>query len=648
MNFSRYIIGLYIFLSLNLFADKTDSLKSTLKQSKLDTTLLKTYYSIGREYYYNGILDSCISYHRRGLEKAIELKDQKYICTFYSELGLGHREKGIYDVAYDFMVKSLDIAEKNNFDLKKAHCYNGMAVIHAVQKEFDKAIEYYNKAMIIFMKKGNIGGQASINNNVGLIYLEKKDYDHALELFHKARGFNDKAANDYGLAANLENIGLIYDGKKSYDSARVYLFKAYDIWKQRKDTHSLAINMSYIGNSLVQQKKYNEAIAILSRALVFAKRVDARSTSRDLLYYLSSAYEQTGDFKNSLNYYKSAKKIDDSLLNDTKKQEITEMQLNYSFNKVKIQDSLKYQLEVKNKEKELINEKKNTSITLVALFLIAILLFFSYKGYRDKKKSNTIITQQKTLVEQKQKEILDSINYAKKIQSALLANKDYINENIRENFIFHKSKDIVSGDFYWATKKDDYFYLAVCDSTGHGVPGAFMSLLNIGFINEAINEKNILEPDKIFNFVRDKLIYSIGKDGQKDGFDGILLRINTKNNSLDYAAAHNRPVIISNNQIVELECDRMPVGIGEKKELFKLRSIETPVSSLLYLYTDGYADQFGGPAGKKYKYKQLNHLLLDIHHLSLTEQNDRLEKEFEKWKGNLEQVDDVLIIGIKI
>lgn len=648
MKFNNYILSLLLFLSVNLFADKADSLKHTLNQNKVDTTLLKTYYSIGREYYYNGMLDSSLQYHRTGLEKAIELNDQKYICTFYSELGLGHREKGLYDIAYDYMVKSLDVAEKNNFDVKKANCYNGMAVIHAVQKEFDKAIEYYNKAMIIYIKKGNIGGQASINNNVGLIYLEKKDYEHALELFHKARGFNDKAGNDYGVAANLENIGLIYDGKRNYDSAKVYLLKAYDIWKQRKDTHSLAINMSYIGNSLIQQKKYSEAIDILTKALVFAKRVDARSTSRDLLYYLSSAYEETGDFKNSLRYYKTAKQIGDSLLNDTKKQEITEMQLNYSFNKAKIQDSLKYQLEVTNKEKELINEKKNTSITLVALFLIVILLFFSYKGYRDKKKSNTIITQQKTLVEQKQKEILDSINYAKKIQSALLANKEFINQHIEENFIFHKSKDIVSGDFYWATRKNDYFYLAVCDSTGHGVPGAFMSLLNIGFINEAINEKNILEPDAIFNFVRDKLIYSIGKDGQKDGFDGILLRVDTKNKKLDYAAAHNRPVIISNNQITELESDRMPVGIGERKEQFKLRNIETEKGSLLYLYTDGYADQFGGPAGKKYKYKQLNHLLQDIHHLPLQEQNSRLESEFEKWKGNLEQVDDVLIIGIKI
>lgn len=643
-------IGVFILLIVAniLIADKTDSLKKQLAVNNIDTTIYKIYLNIGKEFYYNGLMDSSIRYYQAGLEKAIKQNNPKYTCNFNSELGLINREKGLYDIAYDFYVKALDIAEKNDFEIKKAGCYNGMAVIHAMQKEFDKAIEYYNKAMIIFIKKGNLGGQGSVNNNVGLIYLERKDYSHALELFHKARGFNGATGNDYGLAANLENIGLIYDGENKHDSANFYLFKAYDIWKQRNDTHSLAINMSYIGKSYIRQNKFQEAISILNKALGFSKRVDARMTSRDLLYYLSSAYEKTGDFKNSLIYYKAAKQIDDSLLNDEKKQEITEMQLNYSFNKSKIQDSLKYQLEVSTKERELVNERKNTSITLVALVLIVILLFFSYKGYIDKKKSNTIITQQKTLVEQKQKEIVDSINYAKKIQSALLANKEFIDEHIKENFIFHKSKDIVSGDFYWATKKDDYFYLAVCDSTGHGVPGAFMSLLNIGFLNEAINEKQISDPDKIFNFVRDKLIFSIGKDGQKDGFDGVLLRINLKTRTFYYASAHNRPVIIYKNQITELESDRMPVGIGDRLLPFNLKHIDSPEGSLLYMYTDGYADQFGGPNGKKYKYKQLNHLLMDIHNLPLSEQQLRLETEFEKWKGNLEQVDDVLIIGIKL
>lgn len=645
----RTILILCLMLSGEMaLADKTDSLKKSLHPTQNDTVVLNTYFQIGKSYLYNGLIDSSIVYYRSGLDKAVAINAPKYICTFYLELALSYREKGVYDVAYDLFFKALDVAEKNNYEIKKANCYNGIAIIHSVQKEYDKAIEYYNKAMIIFMKKGDLGGQASINNNIGLIYMDRKDNEHALNLFHKARGFNERKGNEYGIAANLENIGLIYDYQQNYDSANIYLIKAYKIWVARKDTHSLAINMSYIGNSLIQQKKYKYAIDTLSKALAYAKRLDVKTTVRDLLYYLAGAYEQTNDLKNSLRFFKNAKEIGDSILNDDKKREITEMQLAYSFNKVKIQDSLKHQLEVNSKEKEIVNEKKNTSITLVALFLIAILLFFAYKGYRDKNKANTIITQQKTLVEQKQKEILDSINYAKKIQSALLTNKDFIDANIKENFILFKSKDIVSGDFYWATKKNDLFFLAVCDSTGHGVPGAFMSLLNIGFINEAINERNILEPDKIFNFVREKLIYSIGKDGQKDGFDGILLCFDFKTNTITYAAAHNAPVIIYNNNLTELTGDRMPVGVGERKETFNLHRLEIQKGATLYLYTDGYADQFGGPAGKKFKYRQLNELLVNIHNLPMEEQKQTLENTFDSWKGNLEQIDDVLLIGIKL
>ena len=211
-----------------------------------------------------------------------------------------------------------------------------------------------------------------------------------------------------------------------------------------------------------------------------------------------------------------------------------------------------------------------------------------------------------------------------------------------------KPKDIVSGDFYWATEHNNKFYLAVCDCTGHGVPGAFMSLLNIGFLNEAIKEKNIAGPGEIFNYVRKRLISSISGDGQQDGMDGILLCIDKTTNEITYSAANNEPVLISNNQILELPKDKMPVGKGEKIDSFKTHAIKLNAGDTLYLYTDGYADQFGGTKGKKFKYKALNELLFSIKDESMENQKELLNTTIEKWKGNLEQVDDILIVGIKI
>ena len=206
----------------------------------------------------------------------------------------------------------------------------------------------------------------------------------------------------------------------------------------------------------------------------------------------------------------------------------------------------------------------------------------------------------------------------------------------------------MSGDFYWATEHENDFYLAVCDSTGHGVPGAFMSLLSIGFLSEAIKEKNIKEPNMVFDYVRKRLIESITDENQKDGFDGILLRFNRANKTLSYSASNNRPVVVSNKQINHYSCDKMPVGKGEKSEPFTLNKIDVSNGDMVYLYTDGFADQFGGDKGKKYKYKPLNELLLSINELPLDEQKYALEIEFDNWKCNLDQVDDVCILGIRI
>jgi serine phosphatase RsbU (regulator of sigma subunit) len=275
------------------------------------------------------------------------------------------------------------------------------------------------------------------------------------------------------------------------------------------------------------------------------------------------------------------------------------------------------------------------------------LAFFIFRGYRQKQKDNEIINTQKVIVEEKQKEILDSIHYAQRIQHALLASDKLLGRNLPEYFVLFKPKDIVSGDFYWATAKGDKFYLAVCDSTGHGVPGAFMSLLNISFLNEGITEKNIINPNEIFNHVRKRLIENVSYDGGKDGMDGTLLCISGSH--LSYASAYNAPLVIRKGNAIELNTDKMPVGSSPKeKESFTLNTFDLQKGDMLYTFTDGYADQFGGQKGKKYKYKQLEEKLMSICLNPLAEQKDILIKEFENLKGKLEQVDDVLIIGIKV
>jgi serine phosphatase RsbU (regulator of sigma subunit) len=315
--------------------------------------------------------------------------------------------------------------------------------------------------------------------------------------------------------------------------------------------------------------------------------------------------------------------------------------------------------EQQDKERAIGREKERVQSIIIwcvvgGLVLVTLFSFFIYRSLLQNRKANKIIWSQKKLVEdknliieEKQKEIIDSINYAKRIQYSLLAHKDFLNTNIPNHFIYFNPKDIVSGDFYWATKNDNKFYFAVCDSTGHGVPGAFMSLLNIGYLSEAINEKGIQQPNDVFNYVRQRLIDNISKDGQKDGFDGILICVDLKSKLITYAAANNKPILISKSIMQELPTDRMPVGVGERKENFKLYNIEVKNEDVLYLYTDGYADQFGGERGKKFKYKTLNELLFTNHIKPLKEQQMIIKETFETWRGNLEQVDDVCVVAIR-
>jgi serine phosphatase RsbU (regulator of sigma subunit)/rhodanese-related sulfurtransferase len=285
-------------------------------------------------------------------------------------------------------------------------------------------------------------------------------------------------------------------------------------------------------------------------------------------------------------------------------------------------------------------------MNLVGVSLIVYLLqYYVFNKHVELKKS---IEEKSAVIRENSKEITDSIYYAKRIQNTLLANENLLRSNLTDHFILYKPKDIVSGDFYWAAARNNKFYLAACDSTGHGVPGAFMSLLNISLLNEAVNERNILSPDEICGHVRTKLIESVSQEGGQDGMDGVLVCLDADRKTLSFAAAHNAPILIRNNEVIEFEADKMPIGKGERTEDFKQQTVDVKAGDIFYLFTDGYTDQFGGPKGKKFKYKQMRALLQSICNQSLAEQKRILDAVVGNWKGQAEQTDDILVIGFKI
>jgi sigma-B regulation protein RsbU (phosphoserine phosphatase) len=283
----------------------------------------------------------------------------------------------------------------------------------------------------------------------------------------------------------------------------------------------------------------------------------------------------------------------------------------------------------------------------------ALLIFLGVRLFKQEnvKYAGEIETQRKVL-EEKNTEITDSINYAKKIQQALLPGEDEFKTHFQEAFVLLKPKDIVSGDFYWMTEKSSKLFYATADCTGHGVPGGFMTMLGISFLDEIVNEKGVLEPAQILNELRERIIVALKQTGisgeSKDGMDIALCCIDKKKNILQYAAANNSIYIIKDEKITEYKPDKQPCGFSHETKSFTQHEIKIEQGDSIYSFTDGFADQFGGPKGKKFKYRQLEDLLLSNYSLTAGEQSNILANTFDKWKGELEQVDDVLIIGVKI
>jgi len=255
-------------------------------------------------------------------------------------------------------------------------------------------------------------------------------------------------------------------------------------------------------------------------------------------------------------------------------------------------------------------------------------------------------------IEEKNASILASIKYAQNIQNAMLRTSDTWSDKLPENFILYLPKDIVSGDFYWFSCQDDQIVIAVMDCTGHGVPGALMSTLGITFLNEIVLGERIIRPDLILNKLRNKLIESLGQNGTntiiKDGIEGSVISINVAGNQLQFSASFNPLIMIHNGELSEFKADRIPIGYFEKLGEFTNSSVNISTGDMVYLFSDGYIDQFGGPSSKRFQLKRFRELLHSIHALPLEKQKERLLNSFNEWKAEGDQTDDILVIGLKV
>jgi len=650
---------------------RVDSLKKVAEKTTSDSVKLKVLAEITEACDINEI----DKYAVEGLSIAEKMLKGKKCDTLFilkNKQALlnnrGFAAQQLTDVAkaLTYYYQSLDLAERLKDNENICATLLNIGSLFRLQSDDKKALDIYTRAYEIAKTTSNKQVQGSILNDIGLCYSDFNQSNKALEKYNEALKIYMEIGDSLDMAVTYNNIGIENQLYKNIEDALVYFNRSLDIRKKIHDELGIGQSLENIANLQFKLKQINEAEKNTVKAVDIYKKMGIEAELFSCYELLSKIYYAQGKFKQSMDMYRLFISNKDRITSETLRKESFKKDVQHEFEK-KEQIS-----KAEQEKKELIakEEKKQQQLIIysvsVGLAMVLVFALFAYRAYRQKQKSNVDLERknilierqkkevehQKEIVDEKQKEILDSIHYAKRIQRAVITSDNYISQYLKDYFVYYQPKDIVSGDFYWALHTNNKFYLATADCTGHGVPGAFMSLLNISILNEVMIEKKIARADLILNEARKDIIKSLnptGSEESKDGMDCILACFDFDNLKLEYAAANNSFYIVRDNQLITCSADKMPVGKSPRDtEPFTLHMVDLQKGDTVYMLTDGLPDQFGGPKGKKYKYKQLEDLLLTCYNKPLVEQKEILHTSFQNWKGNLEQVDDVLLIGIKI
>lgn len=573
--------------------------------------------------------------------------------------------------------------------------------------ENTEALKYYLEVYPIAIQLKDTGSIFNCCINIGTLYERTSDAQKGLKFYRHALNINRADEDENGQAICYFKIGRLFAGLNKNDSAEYYLKKTMDIHLKRKDEVGLIFDYSFLGSLNAKQKKYKLAEENYDQSLQLAMKIqdslrismvyDYKATmyfdkgdfERSLENYLNSLsfitrnmsvetqmkiyertsriYKRKGDYQKSLEHYEIYKLLTDSIYNanDIKKQ--TELKLGFEFEQVESQlkeeaknkEILRRADEVKRKAEQE-SERQKRYYLMGGLILVSILLIMAVRNYRSKQRANLVLESQKReielqkkLVEVKNREISDSINYAHHIQDACLPEKEEMLQWFPNHAIIFKPKDIVSGDFYWAASTEKLSLIAVADCTGHGVPGAITSMIGSMLLNEIFYVKKMTRPDEVLTELNRLVRLTLRQKESsisKDGMDMAFCVWERDTNILRYAGA-NRPLyLVRNNGVVE-EIKPAKISIGGFTSLlenYTLHEIQLERGDKVILTTDGFADQFGGGREKKFTTKLFRKMLEETAGMSVKDQAEEMDKRFSSWQGAFSQTDDVLVILFKI
>ncbi len=692
---------------------KIDSLRTFLKTAKQDTNKVNTLNALSWELINKGEYEKAMQYVNDALSLSNSLPGvypdkgggkgrgwAKGIAASYNNIGNIYKNQGNYPDALKNYFASLKIREELGNKKGIAASYNNIGNIYTNQGNYSDALKNHFASLKIKEEIGDKGGIADSYNNIGNIYYNQGNYPDALKNCFASLKIRKEIGDKDGIAASYNNIGIIYMDQGNYPDALKNHFASLKIQEEIGDKGGIAtsyINLGSIkltmanitqsspstssGQAFNKEELHIQAKKYLDDALFLSKEIGNKEHIKESysglaaldsaqgnaalatgLYQLGAAY-----FGKSLEHYKMYIIYRDSIDNEETRKKTIQTSMTYEFE----QKEAAAKAEQDKKDAVGVAENKKRQLFLwfimalgLAVVVIAGIIFRSLQITKKQKQviesqkqkveiQNEEITKQKHLVEEKNRDISDSVSYAQRIQSSFLTSETYIKRHLSEYFILYKPRDVVSGDFYWMHQKGDYIYFCVADCTGHGIPGAFMSLIGMGILNEIIYSKQIKDTNQILDELRRIVIAALNPEGAleegKDGMDLILVRLNLKTKELQYSAANNSFYVYRKGELMKYTPDKMPVGkYWDFEKPFTQHTVQLKNGDIIYASTDGFRDQFGGEQGKKYMSKRFEEYISSISDKSLDEQKEMLEKEFMEWKGNIEQVDDVCVIGLRL
>jgi serine phosphatase RsbU (regulator of sigma subunit) len=579
-----------------------------------------------------------------------------------NNLGLIYHDHGDYGMAIDCHTGSLKIKEQIKDKAGISGSLNNIGMIYWAQDDSKMALEYYHKSIAIATELNDKLGIATTLNNIGIIYESDKDYENAIDYHLRSLALREELDDKNGIGTSHGNIGILYRDQEKFNLAHDYFTQSLDIYEAMSDKKGMAFSLNNSGLTHLRQENYQAAIESSSRALTIAEQVDGATEIKDAAEILYLAYKAIGNNLKALEMHEQYMLMINSIRSEENRNEVIKQKFKYDFAKKEAIEKANHEAELKRRDD--VAEEKQTNLNIIissvsiGLVLVIIFTIFLLNRFRLIRKQKALIEEQKKTVdhaydelEEKNNEITDSITYARRIQEAIMPPMSLVEDTFADSFILYKPKDIVAGDFYWMetvlTEAEPIIIYAAADCTGHGVPGAMVSVVCDNAMNRAVREFGRTDPGEILTKTRELVVQTFenSENDVKDGMDVSLCAI--QGSILKFAGANNALWVIRNGALMETKASKQAIGIVDNPIPYPTHEFELKKGDLIYVFTDGFVDQFGGERGKKFKPANLRKLLLSIHDLPMKEQKKTIDEAFETWRGSLEQVDDVCFFAVR-